>query len=55
MGSLLIYMILYLTMYPAGVVVMVRLIRQGCAVAEAPEAPIAALQPHAPFAATAAE
>ena len=36
MGSLLIYMALYLTMYPAGVVVMVRLIRQGCAVAEAP-------------------
>ena len=55
MGSLLIYMTLYLTMYPAGVVVMVRLIRQGCAVAEAPEPPVAALQPHAPFAATAAE
>jgi cytochrome d ubiquinol oxidase subunit I len=55
MVSLLVYMALYLTMYPAGFVVMARLIRQGCAVAEAPEPPVAALQPHAPFATTAAE
>jgi cytochrome d ubiquinol oxidase subunit I len=54
LGSLLVYMALYLTMYPAGFAVIVRLIRQGCA-AEAPEPPVAALQPKAPFALTAAE
>ena len=38
MGSLLVYMALYLTMYPAGFAVLVRLIRQGCAAADAPRA-----------------
>jgi cytochrome d ubiquinol oxidase subunit I len=55
MGSLLVYMALYLTMYPAGFAVMVRLIRQGCAAAEAPQPPVTALQPQAPFVVTAAE
>jgi cytochrome bd ubiquinol oxidase subunit I len=55
MTSLLIYMVLYLAMYPAGLAVIVRLIRQGCAAAEAPEPPITGLQPKAPFALTAAE
>ena len=50
MGSLLVYMALYLTMYPAGFVVLVRLIRQGCAATDAPEPPVAALQPRAPYA-----
>ena len=55
MGSLLVYMALYLTMYPAGFVVLIRLIRQGCAAADAPEPPVAALQPRAPYAVTPAE
>jgi cytochrome d ubiquinol oxidase subunit I len=55
MGSLLVYMALYLTMYPAGFVVLIRLIRQGCGAAEAAEPPVAALQPRVPFAVTAAE
>jgi cytochrome d ubiquinol oxidase subunit I len=54
MASLLVYMALYLTMYPAGFVVLVRLIRQGCVIADAPEASVAALQPRAPYAATTA-
>lgn len=54
-GSLLVYMALYLTMYPAGFAVLVRLVRQGCAASEAPEPPIAALKARAPYAATAAE
>ena len=55
MGSLLVYMALYLTMYPAGFVVLVRLIRQGCAAADTPAPRVAALQPHAPYAVTPAE
>jgi cytochrome d ubiquinol oxidase subunit I len=55
MGSLLVYMALYLTMYPAGVAVLVRLIRQGCAATDAPEPPVAALQPRAPYSVTPAE
>ncbi len=55
MGSLLVYMVLYLSMYPAGFAVILRLIRQGCAVAEAAEPPVAALKPRAPFALSAAE
>ena len=38
MGSLLAYMAVYLTMYPAGVAVMARMVRQGCAAVEAPSA-----------------
>ena len=53
--SLLAYMAIYLTMYPAGFAVMARTVRQGCAGAEAPQPPVAALQPQAPFAATPAE
>jgi cytochrome d ubiquinol oxidase subunit I len=55
LGSLLVYMTLYLAMYPAGYVVMVRLIREGCAEAEIPAPPANAQQPHAPFATTPAE
>jgi cytochrome d ubiquinol oxidase subunit I len=55
MGSLLVYMALYLTMYPAGFAVLVHLIRQGCAEAAAPEPPVTALQPRVPYAVTTAE
>jgi cytochrome bd ubiquinol oxidase subunit I len=55
MTSLLVYMALYLTMYPAGFVVLLRLIRQGCAVPDTPEPPVAALKPRAPYAVTPAE
>ena len=55
MGSLLVYMALYLTMYPAGFVVLLRLIRQGCGAADAPEPAVAALKPRAPYAVKPAE
>jgi cytochrome d ubiquinol oxidase subunit I len=55
MLSLFVYMALYLTMYPAGLAVIVHLIRQGCGAAAAPEPPVTALRPKAPFALTAAE
>ncbi len=38
MLSLLAYMVVYLTMYPAGIVVMARIVQQGPATAEAPPA-----------------
>jgi cytochrome d ubiquinol oxidase subunit I len=46
--SLLACMAVYLTMYPAGVAVMARMVRQGCAEVEAPRQ-TAGLVPHAPF------
>src|SRR5271165_3361680 len=48
MWSLLAYMAVYLTMYPAGVAVMARMVRQGCAALEVPPR-TAGLLPHAPF------
>jgi cytochrome d ubiquinol oxidase subunit I len=48
MWSLLAYMAVYLTMYPAGVAVMARMVRQGCAAVEAPRQ-TAGLMPQAPF------
>ena len=54
-ASLLVYMALYLTMYPAGFVVLVHLIRQGCAAPDAREPAVAALKPRAPYAVTPAE
>ena len=48
--SLLAYMTIYLAMYPAGFAVLARMVRQGCAGADAREAPPTALQPQAPFA-----
>ena len=57
MGSLLVYMALYLPMYPAGFAVLVRLIRQGCGAADTPAAtePVTALRTRDPFAVTPAE
>jgi cytochrome bd ubiquinol oxidase subunit I len=55
MASLLVYMALYLTMYPAGFAVLIHLIRQGCAAAAAPEPQVAAAKPRAPFAIEPAE
>jgi cytochrome bd ubiquinol oxidase subunit I len=55
MGSLLVYMALYLAMYPAGFVVILGLIRKGCGAADAPEPPVAALQAQAPYAVPTAE
>ena len=46
--SLLAYMAVYLTMYPAGVAVMARVVRQGCAAADAPPR-TSSLLPQAPF------
>jgi cytochrome d ubiquinol oxidase subunit I len=48
--SLLAYMAIYLTIYPAGFAVMARMVRQGCAATEVPQPPVAGLQPQAPFA-----
>jgi cytochrome d ubiquinol oxidase subunit I len=48
MGSLLLYMVVYLILYPAGVVVMAAMVRQGPARDEVPP-PIAGQQPRAPF------
>ena len=48
--SLLAYMAVYLAMYPAGLAVIARMVRQGCTDAEIPQPPVAGLQPHAPFA-----
>ncbi len=48
MWSLLAYMAVYLAMYPAGVAVMARIVRQGCAAVEGPS-PTTGLLPQAPF------
>jgi cytochrome d ubiquinol oxidase subunit I len=48
--SLLAYMTIYLAMYPAGFAVIARMVRQGCAGADARGTPPTALQPQAPFA-----
>jgi cytochrome bd ubiquinol oxidase subunit I len=55
LGSLLVYMVLYLFMYPAGVLVILRLISQGCAATETTGASSQALQPRVPFVSTLAE
>ena len=55
MGSLLVYMALYLTMYPAGFAVIFRFIKQGCVAAETLEPTAATPRRHAPGAITTVE
>jgi cytochrome d ubiquinol oxidase subunit I len=47
--SLLGYMAVYLLMYPSGIAVMVRMVRQGPDEQAMPEEPVEGLQPQAPF------
>jgi cytochrome d ubiquinol oxidase subunit I len=51
--SLLAYMAIYLMLYPAGIAVMARIVRQGPTGQVPPEYPVEGLQPRAPLAAAA--